>query len=67
MSDDVDLRDAEMNQYTTTPFDSREYDANGNLIHICDERPPDPPTVEAAGSRYLAITDACGHGRLRLS
>ncbi|UCF43965.1 MAG: RHS repeat protein [Planctomycetota bacterium] len=26
--------DANMNQYTTTPFDSRQYDKNGNLITI---------------------------------
>jgi len=25
-----------MNQYTTTPFDSREYDANGNTVYIDD-------------------------------
>ncbi len=26
--------DAQVNQYTTTPFDTREYDANGNLVAI---------------------------------
>ena len=28
--------DRQTNQYTTTPFDSREYDANGNLVRVVE-------------------------------
>ncbi|UCC29379.1 MAG: hypothetical protein JSU86_14400 [Phycisphaerales bacterium] len=51
--------DFQMNQYTSTPFDSRQYDENGNLIKL--DLPPAAPPVEPGGEagyqkvRYISF------------
>jgi YD repeat-containing protein len=43
--------DRQMNQYTTTPFDTRTYDTNGNLASI-DAPPTGPPTLRLISYDY---------------
>jgi YD repeat-containing protein len=50
--------DRQVNQYTTTPFDTRTYDRNGNLIAINEGTPTARTFTYDFRNRLVAFTDA---------
>ncbi len=57
--------DLQMNQYTTTPFDTRTYDANGNLVTINAGQPGERQFSYDARNRMVELRDL-GAGRRHL-